>query len=127
MVSRADAIGGDQGVETLMEDYGLFQSWLAVLCAIVGTIIWRIAGVILAARIPADGPIMGWVNTMAYAMVAAVLLLILVHPTGVLATTSLDQRLVGLGVGLLAMFFSKRLIPSLLCGIGAFALAIQFI
>jgi len=44
-----------------------------------------------------------------------------------LATTSLDQRLVGLGVGLVTMFFSKRLIPSLLCGICAFALAIQFI
>jgi len=70
---------------------------------------------------------MGWVNTMDYAMVAAVLLLILVHPTAILATTSLDQRLVGLGVGLVTMFFSKRLIPSLLCGICAFALAIQFI
>lgn len=64
---------------------------------------------------------------MAYAMVMAVLLLILVHPTGILATNSLDQRLVRLGVGLVTMFFSKRLIPSLLYGICAFALAIQFI
>ena len=30
---------------------------------------------------------MGWVNTMAYALVAAVLLLIFVHPIGALATT----------------------------------------
>ena len=81
----------------------------------------------MASRIPADGPVMGWVNTMAYAMVSAVLLLILVHPTGVLATTGLDHRLIGLGGGLLAMFISKRLIFSLLCGISAFALAIQFI
>ena len=108
-----------------MEDYGFFQSWAAVFCAIVGTIIWRIAGVVLASRIPADGPVMGWVNTMAYAMVSAVLLLILVHPTGVLATTGLDHRLIGLGAGLLAMSISKRLIFSLLCGISAFALAIQ--
>jgi len=42
-----------------MEDYGFFQSWAAVFCAIVGTIIWRIAGVVLASRIPADGPVMG--------------------------------------------------------------------
>ena len=111
----------------LMEDYGFFQSWAAVFCAIVGTIIWRIAGVVLASRIPADGPVMGWVNTMAYAMVSAVLLLILVHPTGVLATTGLDHRLIGLGAGLLAMFISKRLIFSLLCGISAFALAIQLV
>ena len=110
-----------------MEGYGVFQSWAAVFRAIIGTIIWRLAGVVLASRIPADGPMMGWVNTMAYAMVSAVLLLILVHPTGVLATTGLDHRLIGLGVGLLAIFISKRLIFSLLCGISAFALAIQII
>ena len=110
-----------------MGDYSFFHPWLAVLCAILGTMIWRVAGVILASRIPAEGPIMGWVNTMAYALVAAVLLLIFVHPIGVLATTELDQRLFGLAAGLLMMFLSKRLILSLLCGVGAFALAIEFI
>jgi hypothetical protein len=35
--------------------------------------------------------------------------------------------LIGLGAGLLAIFISKSLIFSLLCGIGAFALAIQII
>ena len=109
-----------------MGDYSFFHPWLAVLCAILGTMIWRVAGVILASRIPAEGPIMGWVNTMAYALVAAVLLLIFVHPIGVLATTELDQRLVGLAAGLLIMFFSKRLILSLFCGVSAFALAIEF-
>ena len=110
-----------------MENYGFFQSWIAVFCAILGTMIWRVAGVMLASRIPAEGPIMGWVNTMAYALVAAVLLLIFVHPIGVLATTTLDQRVVGLAAGLLMMFFTKRLILSLFCGVIAFALAIQFI
>ena len=108
-----------------MEDYSFCESWLAVLCAILGTMIWRIAGVILASRIPAEGPIMGWVNTMAYALVAAVLLLIFVHPIGVLATTELDQRLFGLAAGLLMMSLSKRLILSLFCGVSAFALAIE--
>ena len=111
----------------LMEHYSFFQSWLAVLCAILGTLIWRVAGVMLASRIPADGPIMGWVNTMAYGLVAAVLLLIFVHPIGVLATTNLDQRVVGLAAGLVMMFFTERLILSLFCGVGAFALAIEFI
>ena len=110
-----------------MGDYSFFHPWLAVLCAILGTMIWRVAGVILASRIPAEGPIMGWVNTMAYALVAAALLLFFVHPIGVLATTELDQRLFGLAAGLLMMFLSKRLILSLLCGVGAFALAIEFI
>ena len=110
-----------------MEEYGFLQSWAAVFCAIVGTVLWRIAGVVLASRIPADGPVMGWVNTMAYAMVSAVLLLILVHPTGVLATTGIDHRLIGLGAGLLVIFISTGLIFSLLCGISAFALAIQIV
>ena len=91
----------------------------------MGTLIWRVAGVMLASRIPADGPMMGWVNTMAYALVAAVLLLIFVHPIGALATTSLEQRSVGLAAGLVMMFFSKRLILSLFCGAIAFALAIE--
>ena len=108
-----------------MEHYSFFQSWLAVFCAILGTLIWRVVGVMLASRIPADGPIMGWVNTMAYGLVAAVLLLIFVHPIGALATTSLDQRFVGLAAGLVMMFFSKRLILSLFCGASAFALAIE--
>ena len=106
-------------------DHSFLQSWLAVFCAILGTLIWRVAGVMLASRIPAEGPIMGWVNTMAYALVAAVLLLIFVHPIGVLATTNIDQRAVGLAAGLLMMFFTKRLILSLFCGVSAFALAIE--
>ena len=110
-----------------MEDYSFFQSWFAVLCAILGTMSWRFAGVMLASRIPAKGPIIGWVNTMAYALVAAVLLLIFVHPIGVLATTNLEQRVVGLVAGLFMMFFTKRLILSLFCGVSAFALAIEFI
>ena len=110
-----------------MEDYSFLQSWLAVLCAIFGTMIWRVAGVMLASRIPAEGPLIGWVNTMAYALVAAVLLLIFVHPIGVLATTNLDQRAVGLAAGLFMMFFTKRLLLSLFFGVGVFALAIELI
>ena len=110
-----------------MGDYSFFHPWLSVLCAILGTMIWRVAGVILASRIPAEGPIIGWVNTMAYGLVAAVLLLIFVHPIGVLATTNLDQRVFGLAAGLVMMFFTERLILSLFCGVGAFALAIEFI
>ena len=110
-----------------MEHYSFFHSWLAVLCAILGTMIWRVAGVMLASRIPSEGSIIGWVNTMAYALVAAVLLLIFVHPIGVLATTNLDQRIVGLVAGLMMMFFTKRLILSLFSGVSAFALAIELI
>ena len=100
--------------------------WVGVGCAVLGTMIWRFAGVLLAARIPADSPLMGWVNTMAYAMVSAVLMIILAHPIGVLATTTIEQRLVGLAVGLVVVFFTKRLMFALLCGVCSFALAVTF-
>ena len=68
---------------------------------------------------------MDWVNTMAYAMVAGVLMLMLVHPTGILAASGLDDRLFGLLTGVWAMMLTKRIIPSLLCGILSFAASLH--
>ena len=48
-----------------MGDYGFWGSWLAVGLAAVGTFVWRLAGVLLASKIPAQSPVMEWVNTMA--------------------------------------------------------------
>ena len=108
-----------------MHDYGVWHSWLAVGLAAVGTFIWRFAGVLLTSRIPAQSPLMDWVNTMAYAMVAGVLMLMLVHPTGILAASGLDDRLLGLVTGVGAMMLTKRIIPSLLCGILMFAASLH--
>ena len=108
-----------------MGDYGLWGSWLAVGLAAVGTFVWRLAGVLLASKIPAQSPLMDWVNTMAYAMVAGVLMLMLVHPTGILAESGLDDRLLGLVTGVGAMMLTKRIIPSLLCGILMFAASLH--
>ena len=108
-----------------MDDYGFWGSWLAVGLAVVGTFIWRFAGVLLASKIPTQSPLMDWVNTMAYAMVAGVLMLILVHPTGILAASGLDDRLLGLVTGVGAMLLTKRIIPSLLCGILMFAASLH--
>ena len=108
-----------------MGDYGFWGSWLAVGLAAVGTFIWRFAGVLLASKIPAKSPLMDWVNTMAYAMVSGVLMLMLVHPTGILAASGLDDRLLGLVTGVGAMILTKRIIPSLLCGILMFAASLH--
>ena len=108
-----------------MDDYGFWGSWLAVGLAAVGTFIWRFAGVLLASKIPTQSPLMDWVNTMAYAMVAGVLMLMLVYPTGILATSGLDDRLLGLVIGVGAMMLTKRIIPSLLCGILMFAASLH--
>ena len=108
-----------------MGDYGFWESWLGVGLAAIGTFIWRFAGVLLASKISAQSPLMDWVNTMAYAMVAGVLMLMLVHPTGILAASGLDDRLLGLVTGVLAMMLTKRIILSLLCGILMFAASLH--
>ena len=108
-----------------MGDYGLWGSWLAVGLAAVGTFVWRLAGGLLASKIPAQSPLMDWVNTMAYAMVAGVLMLMLVHPTGILAASGLDDRLLGLVTGVGTMILTKRIIPSLISGILMFAASLH--
>ena len=108
-----------------MNDYGFWGSWFAVGLAAIGTFVWRLAGVLLASKIPTQSPVMDWVNTMAYSMVAGVLMLMLVHPTGILAASGLDDRLLGLVTGVGTMILTKRIILSLLCGILMFAASLH--
>jgi fumarate reductase subunit D len=108
-----------------MSEYGFWDSWLAVILAAVGTFVWRFGGVVLASKIPPHSLLMDWVNAMAYAMVASVLMLMLAYPTGILAASGLDDRLLGLVTGVAAMVLSKRIILSLLCGILMFAASLH--
>ena len=110
-----------------MGDYGFWHSWLAVILAAGGTFIWRFAGVVLASKIPPHSPLMDWVNNMAYAMVAGVLMLMLVQPIGILAASGLDDRLLGLVTGVVAMMLTKRIILSLLCGVLMFAASLHLL
>ncbi len=109
-----------------MEIGASLYAWLALFAAIAGTMMWRFAGILLASRIPPDGGLMVWINNMAYAMVSGVVMLALVRPTGVLETTALEHRLFGLAVGLAVVFFTKRLILSLIFGVASFAAAVTF-
>ena len=104
-----------------MDEYGFWNSWFAVILAALGTFIWRFFGVLLASKIPAHSPMVEWVNTMAYAMVSGVLTLMLVYPIGILATSGLEDRLLGLAIGVIIMILTKRIITSLVFGILAFA------
>ena len=78
-----------------MTTYSPTEAWAAVALAFLGTFIWRFLGVLLAEHITPDGPLMQWVNAVAYSMVAGVMMLILVFPSGVLGTTQLDHRRLG--------------------------------
>jgi branched-subunit amino acid transport protein len=69
---------------------------------------------------------MKWINAVAYAMVAAVLMRILVFPAGILATTPLDYRLACLAVGLLLTFLTQKLWVSILGAMSAFAVLVTY-
>ncbi|MBT6416620.1 AzlD domain-containing protein [Candidatus Puniceispirillum sp.] len=105
-------------------DYTTAEAWLAVCLACLGTFGWRLIGVVLAGRIATDTPMMTWINGVAYAMVSGVLMLILVYPTGILATTELDHRFIGLFVGLGTMILTKNLFYALCTGLGSFAIIV---
>ncbi|MDC3286027.1 AzlD domain-containing protein [Alphaproteobacteria bacterium] len=107
--------------------FGISEMWAAVILAFVATFMWRFLGVMLANRIKTDSFLMIWINALAYAMVAGVLMLILVYPSGILATTPLDYRLGALGLGLLCMVTLKILWLSILIGMGSFALAMYLL
>lgn len=98
--------------------------WAAVLLAFIATFVWRILGVVLANAIRTDSFMMVWVNALAYAMVSGVLMLILVYPNGLLASTPLDYRLGAFGLGMICMLTVKILWVSILVGMTSFAIAI---
>ena len=98
------------------------ELWLGVFLAFFATLFWRFLGLVLAERILPDGLLMRWVNAVAYSMVAGVLMLILVNPTGLLSTSSIGARMLGLISGILSIYMTKNLLFSILVGIVVFAL-----
>ncbi len=101
--------------------YTVSETWLIIALAALATGGWRLAGLLLANLIRPDSWLMQWVNAVAHAMVAAVLILIMVYPTGALATTTLESRLICLALGLGCMIITQRLLLSLLFSLSSFA------
>ena len=69
-------------------DYTNLESLIAVILACIATGIWRFVGVIFYNRISENGLLIKWINSVAYSMVAAVMMMILVYPSGILSTTN---------------------------------------
>ena len=101
--------------------YSVLETWFIISLAALATGGWRLAGLLLANLISPESWVMQWVNAIAHDMVAAVLILIMVYPTGTLATTTLKSRLICLALGLGCMLITRRLWLSLLISLGSFA------
>lgn len=109
-----------------MEHYSSFETWFIIFLAALVTFGWRFAGLILSDYIHSDSRLMLWINAVAYAMVAGVLMKLMVYPVGILESTPLDYRLAGLAVGLFAMISTRSLWLSLLLAMGLFAILVSY-
>ena len=107
--------------------YSVWETWFIIALAALATGGWRLIGLLLVDFITPDSWVMQWVNAIAHAMVAAVLILIMVYPTGALATTSLESRLICLALGLGCMLITRKLWLSLLISLGSFAISTSLI
>ena len=100
--------------------------WAAILLAFAGTFGWRLLGVVLGDRLPPDGTLSVWVNSVAYAMVSGVMMLVVVYPSGLVATSSLEARLAALFLALGVMVWRRSMPVAALAGLAGF-LAVTYL
>jgi branched-subunit amino acid transport protein len=86
------------------------------LACILATWFWRAMAVVLSGRLTLDSELFRWVECVAYAMLAGLMMRIVLLPSGVLATSSVTDRVIGCLIALAVYRLLKR---NLLAGMGA--------
>lgn len=81
--------------------------WL-VLAAGAGTYFWRGLGVWIAGRIDVGGAWFQWFTCVAYALIAGLVMRVVLIPVGVLAGTTLTQRLIGIAIAFAVCWAARR-------------------
>lgn len=94
---------------------------LVVLASGAGTYLWRALGVVLAGRIRTDSVFFEWVGCVAYAMIAGLTMRIVLLPSGTLAQTQMEDRLIACAIALGVHYLSRK---NLFAGVGAGFIAI---
>ncbi len=105
-----------------MGNAGVGYLLVLILACAAGTYLWRALGVAVAGRLDPDGEIFSWMGCVALAMIAGLVARMLIEPVGVLATTSLLERLGATACGLMMYFGLTR--RSLLAGVVSGCVAI---
>jgi branched-subunit amino acid transport protein len=88
---------------------------LTLLCGLA-TYFWRGMSVLLSGRLTVDSELFHWIECVAYAMVAGLMMRIVLLPSGVLLASSLADRVTGC---LIALAVYRLLRRNLLAGMGA--------
>ncbi len=79
-----------------MIDPGINIYLLIFLVGCLPTVIWRFLGVYFAEKITEDSEVFIWVRAVAIALIAALVMRIVLAPTGLLAQTALSSRVLAL-------------------------------
>jgi len=82
--------------------------WGLLVLVSLATYIWRAGGVLIASRIDPSGPLSQWFACVAYGMLAGLISRIMLMPLGILAETTMADRLAALAVGFVVFFLFKR-------------------
>ena len=91
-----------------MSDVGTAELWVLILACAAGTYLWRALGVAVAGRLDPNGEVLSWMACVALAMIAGLVARMLISPVGVLATTTLPERLGATAFALLMYFALTR-------------------
>jgi len=95
----------------------LWWAWAVLIMASLGTFLWRGLGVLLSGRLDQNSAFFRWLTCVAYAMVAALVVRIIVLPVGMMVQMPLSLRLIAAGAALAIMLVKKNaLVPALLTG-----------
>ncbi len=101
------------------------ELWLLMLACGAATYLWRGLGVLLSGRLSPQGALFEWVYCVAYALIAGLITLIIVVPSGPLAQTGLTERLLACAAALIAYRLTRgNMLIGLLSGVIFFMAAI---
>lgn len=101
--------------------------WLALVLGVIVTVAWRFAGVVVSGRIDPEGSVFLWVQSVAYAMLAALVARMVVFPTGPLEDTLLWHRVAAGAMAVLIFHLTRRrLLIAVTSGITLFVV-LQFL
>lgn len=94
----------------------MMELFVLTLACILATYFWRAMAVLFSGRLTVHSEIFRWVECVAYAMVAGLMVRIVLLPSGVLAASPLSDRVAGCLIALTVYRLLKRNLPA---GMGA--------
>ena len=102
------------------------QAWIAIALAIIATFMWRFLGVLIYKKVNSESVLMRLINMLAYSLLGSVMMMLMINPTGLLASSELSHRLIGLVVGIGLLFWVRKLPVALFGAITIFGVLSLF-